>query len=127
MAQRPRKPASRTSSEDGTERLASRLISAAFHGRNADVSAALREGAPVDTKHDKTGLTALHVAAGTNNLSLAKLLVEEFQAPFGPDAFGRWPTVVAAECKADEEFLDYIVEAEAAFLEKEPASSHRPV
>lgn len=116
MAERPRKPVPNAASDDATERLAHALISAAFHGRNGDVIAAIDEGAPVDTKHQKSGLTALHIAAGTNNLKLAKLLIEEFHAPFGPDAFGRWPTLIAAECKADPEFLDYIVEAEARFL-----------
>lgn len=123
MTGRRRQIAPRSPSEEAIKRLTARLIRAAFHGRNNGVLTALREGAPIDGRHGTTGLSALHIAVGSNNLKLAKLLIEEFHAPFGPDAFGRWPTTVAAECRADPDLLDYIVDAEAAFLEKEQASS----
>ena len=66
---------------------------------------ALEQGADVATVHEQTGLTALHIAAGTNNLPLAAILIEDWNAPFGPDRFGRWPTVIAAECKAQRRAL----------------------
>lgn len=59
-----------------------------------------------------TGMTALHVAVGRNNLAMTKMLVEA-GAKFIPDAQGRMPSVIAAEMEVDEELQDYIVEAEA--------------
>lgn len=123
MARPPREPMPRRQTEDGTARQVRGIIRAAFQGRNDDVLAALAEGAPVDTRHEKTGLTPLHIAVGSNNLKLAKLLVEQFSAPFGPDAFGRWPTTVAAECHADSELQDYIVETEAQYLAQQGSSA----
>ncbi|WP_371061528.1 ankyrin repeat domain-containing protein [Rhodosalinus sp. 5P4] len=119
MARPPRERIPKGQTEDGAAEQAQSLIRAAFQGRNDDALAVLRAGAQVDARHEKTGLTPLHIAVGSNNLELARLLVEEFSAPFGPDAFGRWPTTVAAECRTDVALLDYIVEAEAVFLERE--------
>jgi hypothetical protein len=59
-----------------------------------------------------TGMTALHIAVGRNNLELTKALVEA-GAKFIPDGQGRMPSVIAAEMEVDEELQDYIVEAEA--------------
>lgn len=91
------------------------LLRAAHAGLLDEVKQALDEGANVGAADPVTGLTALHIAVGTNNLALVRYLIEEWQAPFGPDRFGRWPTVVAAECYASEELCDYIVEQEARF------------
>ena len=99
------------------DRLIAGLLRAAYTLDVPAAVAALEGGADVAAVHKKTGLTALHVAAGTNNLALAKILIETWYAPFGPDRFGRWPTAVAAECEAGEELCDYIVAQEALFLE----------
>lgn len=122
MTARPkRKPGSLDRAE--AERLGTSLLQAAY---DLDVDAAvdaLEQGADVAAVHERTGLTALHIAAGTNNLPLARVLVEDWNAPFGPDRSGRWPTVIAAECGAGEELCDYIVEQEALFLERNSKSS----
>lgn len=112
-----RTPGRQPNHEDATDKLGHELLSAAFAGRTDDATRAIRKGAAVDTRHPETGLTALHIAVGTNNLELARLLAEKYSAPFGPDAFGRWPTTVAAECSAAFEIQNYIVDAESKFLE----------
>lgn len=101
------------------DRLNAGLLRAAYALDVPAAVAALEGGADVAAVHEETGLTALHVAAGTNNLALAKILIETWHAPFGPDRFGRWPTAVAAECEAGEELCDYIVEQEALFLKRQ--------
>ena len=58
-----------------------------------------------------TGLTALHIAIGRNDLSLTKLLVEA-GAAFSPDKQGRWPSTIAALMEVDDELLDYVAEME---------------
>jgi ankyrin repeat protein len=89
------------------------LLTAAYSGDVVAVIAALEDGADVSVRHAPTGLTALHIAAGTNNLALAKLLIEDWQAPFVPDNMGRMPSIVAAECGADEELGSYMAAMEA--------------
>jgi Ankyrin repeats (3 copies) len=59
----------------------------------------------------RTGMTALHIAVGRNNLEMVKMLVEA-GAKFQADFLGRWPSTIAAECEASEELCDFIVEAE---------------
>jgi hypothetical protein len=76
----------------------------------------LAQGADVNAWHEQTGLAALHLAVGTNNLALVKYLIETAGAEIVPDRSGRWPTVIAAECSAGEELCDYIVEQEAKLL-----------
>ncbi|MCP5389610.1 MAG: ankyrin repeat domain-containing protein [Novosphingobium sp.] len=88
------------------------LLKAAFFADSTGVISALEDGANVNAADSVTGLTALHIAVGTNNLSLARMLVEDWGAAFGPDGKGRWPSVIAAECRVDERLADYIVEAE---------------
>ena len=112
-----RSPVHGPDDDERTKRLVHELLHAAFMGRTDDVIAALAEGAPVDARHEQTGLTVLHIAAGTNNAALVRLLHEEHDAPWGPDSFGRWPTTVAAECGADEALIHYIADAEAGYLE----------
>ena len=117
MTRPPRRRAGMQPNEDdATDKLGYELLSAAFEGRTDDAVSAIKKGAPVDARHAETGLTALHIAAGTNNLELLRLLAEKYDAPFGPDAFGRWPTTVAAECSAAFEIQNYIVDAESKFL-----------
>lgn len=111
-----RKPKAGLSDETSTADLNLQLLTAAYNGRTEAVIAALDSGADVAAKHSDTGLTALHMAVGTNNLPLVKMLVEDWKAPFGPDGFGRWPTVVAIRCRVSEQLSDYIVEKEAQAL-----------
>ncbi len=96
--------------------MAAQLMAAAFAGDLAGVEHAILHGAGVNTVDPQTGLSALHVAAGRDDIPLCKMLVEQWKAEFFPDRFGRWPTLVAAECRVSDELSDYIVEKEAAFL-----------
>lgn len=105
----------------GRERLNADLLRAAYTGSLGGVDAALAEGAAVAAIDAETGLTALHIAVGTNNLALCRYLIDEWHAPFSPDKFGRWPTLIAAECQVDDELSDYLVEAEAKFLAENPS------
>ena len=50
-------------------------------------------------------------------LQRMRTLIEN-DVTFGPDRFGRWPSVVVAECEASEEVCNFVVEAEAAWLER---------
>ncbi|GHF70053.1 ankyrin repeat domain-containing protein [Seohaeicola zhoushanensis] len=95
------------------------LLACTYRGDTDKVLAALAAGAEVDMVDAPTGLTALHIAVGTNNLKLTRALVEHYRAGFFPDRAGRWPSLIAIECDVDEELADYITEAEARFLEQE--------
>jgi hypothetical protein len=66
----------------------------------------------VDFIDPQTGLTALHIAVGRNHIEMAKYLVEQ-GASFRPDAQGRTPSTIAAECEVSDEMCDFIAEAEA--------------
>jgi hypothetical protein len=92
------------------------FLRAAYSADTARVIAALQKGANVDVVDPVTGMTALHMAVGTNNLPLTRILVEDWKATFGADAQGRWPTLVAAECRTSLAMGDYIVIAEARAL-----------
>lgn len=92
------------------------LLRAAYRG-DIDTLRAVPFWEKLRTVSDpKTGLDLLHIAVGTNNLELTRFLVDEVHVPFKPDARGRWPTVVAAECGVSVELNDYIVEKESAFI-----------
>jgi hypothetical protein len=95
------------------------MLACAYRGDTEKVVAALAGGAAIDMVDAPTGLCALHIAVGTNNLTLARLLVEQYGARFFPDRAGRWPSLIAVECDVDEELADYITETEARFLEQE--------
>lgn len=112
MAQSPQRGRDRSGSPDPN----GALLRAAYAADSAAVIAALEDGADVNAADSVTGLTALHIAVGTNNLPLARILIEDWGAPFGPDGKGRWPSVIAAECRVHETLADYIVEAEEHFL-----------
>jgi hypothetical protein len=58
-----------------------------------------------------TGMSQLHIAAGTNRLDKVRSLVEA-GARFFPDNEGRWPSTIAVICETDEELIDYIIAAE---------------
>lgn len=113
MAARPKqKPAD----QPGLKEIDAHLLKSAYAGIFDLVKAALEQGADIKAAEPRDGLTALHIAVGTNNLPLARYLVEEWHAPFVTDGFGRFPTAVAAECGASDELCDYIVEQEAKAL-----------
>jgi hypothetical protein len=78
--------------------------------------AALNKGVDVNTADPLTGLTALHIAVGTNNLSFARALIEDWNATIKPDGRGRLPSVIAVECRVDEKLLDYVTKVEAKAL-----------
>lgn len=96
-----------------------RLLRSTYAADTAKVIAALEDGADANVADPVTGLTALHIAVGTNNLHLTRILVEDWEAVFKPDGKGRWPTVIAAEAQVDEVLADYIAEAEDQSLNAE--------
>lgn len=89
------------------------LLRSAFDGDLDGVKAALAKGADVNAVDPATGLAALHIAVGTNDLELCRYLIDESGATIVPDRAGRWPTLIAAQCHAGEALCDYIVEREA--------------
>jgi uncharacterized protein len=110
--------ASRQPERDTPEK---RLLTAAYGGDVSGIQGAMKQGADIDAMHVETGLSALHIAVGTNDLPLCRFIVEQCHARFFPDKFGRWPTLIAAECQVDEALSDYIVEQEALFLRQNPS------
>jgi len=96
------------------------LIRCAFDGDLDGVKQALAKGADVNYADRATGLAALHIAVGTNDLELCRYLIDEAGAAIGPNRRGRWPTLIAAQCHASEALCDYIVAREAQALERKP-------
>lgn len=92
------------------------LFFSAYSSSIPGIARALADGADVNYTHPQTGLCALHVAIGTNDFAMVRYLIEKCGATFFPDRFGRWPTLIAAECEVDDALSDYIVEAEARFV-----------
>lgn len=92
------------------------FLSAVYGADTPKALLALNDGVDVNSADPLTGLTALHVAVGTNNLVLTRILVETWGAAIKADGRGRLPSVVAAECRVDERLGDYIVKAEAKAL-----------
>lgn len=68
-----------------------------------------------------TGMNALHIAVGRNNLEMTKVLVEA-GIKFIPDNEGRMPSLIAAICEVDDELSDYIVEAEQKALAEQDST-----
>lgn len=89
------------------------FLAAVYNADNDKAVAALTRGVDVNAADPVMGLTALHIAVGTNNLTLTQILVEDWNAEFKADGTGRWPTLIAAEAEVDDDLSDYIVEAEA--------------
>lgn len=110
-ADKPR-PSREQSAED-RRKQDQRMLQCAYAADVKGVIAELNAGADVNAADPTTGLTALHIAVGTNNLTLARVLVYQFRAAFKPDGAGRWPTLIAAQAQVDDALSDYIVEAEA--------------
>lgn len=99
--------------KEAATRATSQLIAGAFAHQPDWIADALKAGADIDALDPETGLCALHIAVGSNDLTLCQYLVEECGASFFPDKFGRWPSLIAAECRTDEALGDYIVAREA--------------
>lgn len=117
MAQTPQ-PKSRSTGSDSTDIRDpdEALLRCAYDADINGVIAALKAGADVNAADPVMGLTALHIAVGTNNLALTRILVEDWKAGFKPDGTGRWPTSIAAHARVDEALCDYLVEAEEKAL-----------
>ncbi len=96
-----------------TEHAEQAFLKAVYNADNDKAIAALKHGVDVNATDPIMGLTALHIAVGTNNLALTRILVEDWKAAMKPDGTGRWPTSIAAHARVDEALSDYIVEAEA--------------
>jgi ankyrin repeat protein len=58
-----------------------------------------------------TGMNALHIAVGRDNLEIAKVLIEAGIAII-PDKEGRMPSLIAGICRVSDEVADAIYEAE---------------
>ena len=97
-----------------------KLFFGAYFGSIREIEGAVADGADINYAHPQSGLCALHVALGANDFGMVRYLIEECGAAFFPDHFGRWPTLIAAECEVDDDLSDYIVEAEAQFLRASP-------
>ncbi len=95
-------------------RYEANLISGAYNADNDFAQTALEQGADVNVAEPTTGLTALHIAVGTNNLSLVKDLIEKWDAQFYQDRKGRWPSNVAAQCRVSDKLCAYLLEKELA-------------
>ena len=114
-------PVEKASQDEAAAQLArtnARLFSGAAGHDMEWISDALANGADIDFVDPTTGLSALQFAVGRNDITLCRHLIEECGATFFPDRFGRWPTVIAAECRVDDALSDYIVEKEAEYLER---------
>lgn len=112
----PKRRASRPQDSAEAARINRALLRAAYDADFEGAIAALQAGADIDFADPDAGLAALHIAVGTNQLALVRVLIEEWVATIGPDGQGRWPTVIAARSRVDDDLCDYLVEAEAKAL-----------
>jgi hypothetical protein len=112
----PKRRAARPQDANEAARLDRALLRAAYDADINGAVAALEAGADSDFADPDTGLAALHIAVGTNQLALVRVLIEDWGATIGPDERGRWPTVIAARSRVDDDLSDYIVEAESGSL-----------
>lgn len=112
----PKRRAARPQDSAEAERLDRALLKAAYDADFDGAITALEAGADIDFADLGTGLAALHIAVGTNQLALLRALIEEWGATIGPDGRGRWPSVIAARSRVDDDLSDYIVDAEARAL-----------
>ena len=98
------------------------LLEDAYSGDLARIQQLLGAGGNVNTAEESTGLTALHIAVGRNNLFLTRMLIEDWKAAFVPDKIGRMPSLIAAELDVDPELAEYIIDKE-----REAESNLRPI
>ncbi|MFA5947821.1 MAG: ankyrin repeat domain-containing protein [Candidatus Gracilibacteria bacterium] len=96
----------------GKQKPPGAFFAAVYDGDVAGASLFLDGGLAVDTKHASTGMSALHIAVGRNNLAMTRFLIER-GATFFPDAQGRLPSTIAGLCEVGEDLCDYIADAEA--------------
>ncbi|WGJ13873.1 ankyrin repeat domain-containing protein [Methylocapsa sp. D3K7] len=89
------------------------LLDLSYRGLTDYVHRLLEYWFDINAPDEETGMTALHIAVGRNNLELTRLLVQR-GASFIPDKQGRMPSTIAAECEVTEDLCDFIAEAEAA-------------
>jgi hypothetical protein len=66
----------------------------------------------------RTGMNALHLAVGRNNLEMARMLVEAGVKAI-PDKEGRMPSLIAAELGVSDELADFIFDVESRDLKVE--------
>lgn len=99
-----------------SDKLSKSAFDAAFSGRIADLKGAFSAGVSVNAVDPESGLGFLHIAIGSNDTAMTKFLVEEANISFFADDAGRWPSLVAAECRVDDDLADYVVKHEAASL-----------
>ncbi len=114
-----RRSAARPHDSTDATRLDHALLKAVYAADLDSTIAALEAGAEIEYSDPDSGLTALHIAIGTNNLPLTLMLIEDWGATIKPDERGRWPSVIAAQCRVDDDLSEYIVEAEAKVLDAE--------
>lgn len=99
------------------------VIKAAYMGDIRLMWAAKGMGANLGTAEADTGLTAVHIAAGIDDLAMLRYLIEEEKIGLSADRFGRWPSIVAAECRASVEVIEYLADAEAKDEPRQPAQA----
>ena len=75
------------------------------------VAKELDGGGEVDWINPDCGLPLLHYAVGRNRKHIVRILLER-GATVGPDAHGRWPSILALQCECDDEICDMIEAAE---------------
>jgi hypothetical protein len=68
--------------------------------------------------HPETGLPLLHYAVGSDRLETVRVFLA-WGAKIGPDAYGRWPSILALQCECGDEVCDLIEEAEAVYVHPE--------
>jgi hypothetical protein len=78
------------------------------------VIAAYEGGQDLNEVDEATGMAAIHIATGLDDIEIARFLIEH-RARFFPDARGRWPSIIGIECKVSDEMLDLVLEAEAPY------------
>lgn len=125
----PRRPpsADRPRSASVIAAATHKLFHAAYHADTAAAKSALADGAD-ETAFSPAGLTALHLAISTNNLSLVRELIEKWDAPIVPDRFGRSPTTLACACGAGTKLIEYIsVREQGPYEEDELIDSDQPL
>jgi len=88
------------------------LFHAAYKGDRQAFENAVSKGANAHAT-DSNGLNALHLAIAHNDFNFARFLITQHLLPLIPDRFGRWPSILACQCRADQEFIDYIADHES--------------
>lgn len=96
------------------------MLAACFRGDMRALADAYMLGANFNAVDGATGLSALHIATGSNDYEMCQILIQSYGAGFFPDRFGRWPSVVALECGASEHLCVYIAEQEERYLARTP-------